>query len=92
MRISRHDLRRRYSNALVIDVGSHFTLRACSQATRFCINSLILPFIKGLSSTWILTDFKGKNASTISVVISKNLLTLSFIYKRHSTRVTSYIH
>jgi hypothetical protein len=32
MRISRHDLRRRYSNSLVIDAGSHFTLRACSQA------------------------------------------------------------
>jgi hypothetical protein len=28
MRISRHDLRRRYSNSLVIDAGSHFTLRA----------------------------------------------------------------
>jgi hypothetical protein len=33
MRISRHDLRRRYSNSLVIDAGSQFTLRACSQAT-----------------------------------------------------------
>jgi hypothetical protein len=32
MRISRHDLRRRYSNPLVIDAGSHFTLRTCSQA------------------------------------------------------------
>jgi hypothetical protein len=32
MRISRHDLRRRYSNSLVIDAGSQFTLRACSQA------------------------------------------------------------
>jgi hypothetical protein len=32
MRISRHDLRRRYSNSLVIDAGSHFTLRACLQA------------------------------------------------------------
>ena len=34
MRISRHDLRRRYSNSLVIDAGSHFTLRACSQANK----------------------------------------------------------
>jgi hypothetical protein len=34
MRISRHDLRRRYSNSLVIDAGSQFSLRACSQATR----------------------------------------------------------
>ena len=34
MRISRHDLRRRYSNSLVIDAGSQFTLRACSQASR----------------------------------------------------------
>jgi hypothetical protein len=33
MRISRHDLRRRYSNSLVIDAGSQFSLRACSQAT-----------------------------------------------------------
>jgi hypothetical protein len=33
MRISRHDLRRRYSNSLVIDTGSQFSLRACSQAT-----------------------------------------------------------
>jgi hypothetical protein len=33
MRISRHDLRRRYSNSLVIDAGSQFTLRACSQAS-----------------------------------------------------------
>jgi hypothetical protein len=32
MRISRHDLRRRYSNSLVIDAGSQFSLRACSQA------------------------------------------------------------
>jgi hypothetical protein len=32
MRISRHDLRRRYSNLLVIDAGSQFSLRACSQA------------------------------------------------------------
>ena len=32
MRISRHDLRHRYSNSLVIDAGSDFTLRACSQA------------------------------------------------------------
>jgi hypothetical protein len=32
IRISRHDLRRRYSNSLVIDAGSLFTLRACSQA------------------------------------------------------------
>jgi hypothetical protein len=30
MRISRHDLRRRYSNLLVIDAGSQFSLRACS--------------------------------------------------------------
>ena len=27
MRISRHDLRRRYSNLLVIDAGSQFSLR-----------------------------------------------------------------
>jgi hypothetical protein len=33
MGISRHDLRHRYSNSLVIDAGSHFTLRACSQAS-----------------------------------------------------------
>ena len=33
MRISRHDLRRRYSNSLVIDASSQFSLRACSQAT-----------------------------------------------------------
>ena len=32
MRISRRDLRRRYSNSLVIDAGSQFSLRACSQA------------------------------------------------------------
>jgi hypothetical protein len=32
MRILRHDLRRRYSNSLVIDAGSQFSLRACSQA------------------------------------------------------------
>jgi hypothetical protein len=32
LRISRHDLRRRYSNLLVIDAGSQFRLRACSQA------------------------------------------------------------
>jgi hypothetical protein len=31
MRISRHDLRRRYSNSLVIDAGSQFSLRACSR-------------------------------------------------------------
>jgi hypothetical protein len=35
MRISRHDLRRRYSNSLVIHAGSQFSLRACSQATIF---------------------------------------------------------
>jgi hypothetical protein len=35
MRISRHDLRRRYSHSLVIDAGSQFTLRACSQATNY---------------------------------------------------------
>jgi hypothetical protein len=34
MRISRHDLRRRYSNSLVIDAGSQFSLRACSQANK----------------------------------------------------------
>jgi hypothetical protein len=34
IRISRHDLRRRYSNSLVIDAGSQFSLRACSQASR----------------------------------------------------------
>jgi hypothetical protein len=33
MRISRHDLRRGYANSLVIDAGSHFTLRVCLQAT-----------------------------------------------------------
>jgi hypothetical protein len=32
MRISRHDLWRRYSNSLVIDAGSQFSLRTCSQA------------------------------------------------------------
>ena len=32
MRISRHHLRRRYSNLLIIDAGSQFSLRACSQA------------------------------------------------------------
>jgi hypothetical protein len=37
MRISRHDLRRRYSNSLVIDAGSQFNLRACSQAMNWLI-------------------------------------------------------
>jgi hypothetical protein len=41
MRISRHDLRRSYSNSLVIDAGSHFTLRACSQANKH-IEDIIL--------------------------------------------------
>jgi hypothetical protein len=35
MRISRHDLRRRYSNSFVIDAGSQFGLRACSQASTY---------------------------------------------------------
>jgi hypothetical protein len=34
MRISRPDSRRRYSMLYVISAGSHFTLRACSQAIR----------------------------------------------------------
>jgi hypothetical protein len=37
MRISRQDLRRRYSNSLVIDAGSQFSLRACSQAKFWCV-------------------------------------------------------
>ena len=37
MRISRHDLRRRYSNSLVIDAGSQFSLRACSQANVYTV-------------------------------------------------------
>jgi hypothetical protein len=41
MRISRHDLRRRYSNSLVINAGSHFTLRACSQATEDSIKAVL---------------------------------------------------
>ena len=41
MRISRHDLRRRYSNSLVIDAGSQFSLRACSQATQLYIQTII---------------------------------------------------
>ena len=35
--------------------------------------------MKGLSSSWVLIDFKGKKLSFIAVVISKNLSTLSFI-------------
>jgi hypothetical protein len=38
MRILRHDLRRRYSNSLVIDAGSQFSLRACSQATGYKVD------------------------------------------------------
>jgi hypothetical protein len=41
MRISRRDLRRRYSNSLVIDAGSHFTLRACSQANVYHVPSAV---------------------------------------------------
>jgi hypothetical protein len=41
MRISRHDLRRRYSNSLVIDAGSQFNLRACSQATSTLLSNTL---------------------------------------------------
>jgi hypothetical protein len=41
MRISRHDLRRRYPNSLVIDAGSQFSLRACSQASSTATTILV---------------------------------------------------
>jgi hypothetical protein len=51
MRISRHDLRRRYSNSLVIDAGSQFSLRACSQA-------IIQSAVKFTNSNLPLTSLK----------------------------------
>jgi hypothetical protein len=56
MRISRHDLRRRYSNSLVIDAGSEFTLRACSQARK--------------NITYILSDY-GKESASWRIEVSK---------------------
>jgi hypothetical protein len=54
MRISRYDLRRRYSNSLVIDAGSRFTLRACSQATKdkwICSQQAITILPRGTGAT-----------------------------------------
>ena len=48
MRISRHDLRRRYSNSLVIDAGSQFSLRARWQATDKKFNCTFLNRLKKL--------------------------------------------
>ena len=56
MRISRHDLRRRYSNSLVIDAGSQFSLRACSQATQQ-LNLLTLNVNSTMSGQTILHAF-----------------------------------
>jgi hypothetical protein len=44
IRISRHDLRYRYSNSLVIDAGTQFSLRACSQAKSVSKQRLCLHF------------------------------------------------
>jgi hypothetical protein len=55
MRISRHDLRRRYSNSLVIDAGSQFSLRACSKATTGCeLNIELFVPLKSISKCLFL--------------------------------------
>jgi hypothetical protein len=68
MRISRHDLRRRYSNLLVIDAGSQFSLRACSQATGGLVSYLTM---------WLLTFQLFKNIIDTQEKIRLNLHSLS---------------
>ena len=59
MRISRHDLRRRYSNSLVIDAGSQFNLKACSQARWYMI-MILYAHLHGhkVLGTWLLTFYE----------------------------------
>ena len=74
MRISRHDLRRRNSNSLVIDAGSHFTLRACSQANEnlsmqqsFTLPRELLHTSMFLQKMWDMVDHRlAHNRSRIA--------------------------
>jgi hypothetical protein len=46
--LEKRTLRGRYSNLLVIDAGSHFSLRACSQATQYAVHSEKRAFVLDL--------------------------------------------
>jgi hypothetical protein len=60
MRISRHDLRRRYSNSLVMDAGSQFSLRACSQA-KLSQSASLTP-----TSKHLINNLRIKKVNTIA--------------------------
>ena len=82
MRISRHDLRCRYSNSLVIDAGSHFTLRACSQANEnlslqqsFTLPTELLHTSMFLQKMWDMVDHTVNVWCYVSFTISLQLST-----------------
>ena len=85
MRISRHDLRRRYSNSLVIDVGSQFSLRARWQATDKKFNCTFLnrhnrPFN-------VNTDNLCRTMSTKCTKCSKTFLVIKQLVFSYTTLI-----